>query len=227
MRAGDRDTYIELRRRHFDALRRQAKRISRSGDEADRLAIDVFTRFYLDTSAGGGPVEAVRPYLYRLLHSIASVERRPAPSGANPGRGDGSEFLAYVGVAVAGAPDADVALRARCVRSPSPPRARCGTATSKECRFAAPRRFSAFPSPGSARSSPRLDATGAFATSSCAPGEGTRRADAPRSHRSTTAGRSVRSTPTTTVDCVAIWRSATGAPPLSIAATALETALPN
>ncbi len=112
VRARDRDAYHELHRRHFDALRRQAKRLCRKSAEADQLAADVFTRFYLDTSAGGGPSDAVRPYLYRSLHEVAGGQRHRGSLKALDPETDSDEFAAYVGASGSGVAGSEPALRA-------------------------------------------------------------------------------------------------------------------
>lgn len=83
MRAGDSSTYDELYARHHDAVLAQARRLSPPGRRASDLAADAFTRFYLDTTDGGGPAGAVRPYLYRALR-LAASGGRGTPVSAGP-----------------------------------------------------------------------------------------------------------------------------------------------
>lgn len=110
MRGGDRSTYDEIHARHFDALRAQARRIAPAGTRAGDLAADVFTRFYLDTSGGGGPSGAVRPYLYRLLRQVVAG-RRAAP-GVTSSAAAVSEFTQVLGITDVVDPRAEQGLRA-------------------------------------------------------------------------------------------------------------------
>lgn len=112
IRESDVQAYDELRRRHEGALRRQARRIGSGGAGADHLVGEVFTTLYLDTTAGGGPPDEVRPYLYRTLRAAPWTG---APTGRTSTAGaleDPSAFVTYVGGPASAAPDAERAIGA-------------------------------------------------------------------------------------------------------------------
>jgi len=83
-RAGDSSAYGELHRRHVDAARALAWRMSRSAGDADDLVSEGFARVLAALTKGAGPKQAFRPYLLstirRLAYDRTNRERRESPS---------------------------------------------------------------------------------------------------------------------------------------------------
>jgi RNA polymerase sigma factor (sigma-70 family) len=93
VRAGDLSAYSVLYQRHVQAASRLARQLLGRGPDADDVVADTFTRV-LDTIAnGGGPVEALRPYLLTAVRRAAvdliRRQRRQIPTDtasiADPG----------------------------------------------------------------------------------------------------------------------------------------------
>lgn len=71
-RGGDRSAFATLWARHADAAHRVARAVSWSS-EPDDLVSEAFTRILRATTAGGGPTEAFRPYLFTTIRNIATT----------------------------------------------------------------------------------------------------------------------------------------------------------
>ena len=71
-RRGDRSAFATLWGRHADAAHRVARAVSWSS-EPDDLVSEAFTRILRATTAGGGPTEAFRPYLFTTIRNIAAT----------------------------------------------------------------------------------------------------------------------------------------------------------
>ena len=76
-RAGDRDAFAELWRRHSRAGGVAARQYAAIAD-ADDLLAEAYTRIFAALVRGGGPHGAFRPYLYRTIRNVALDSRRPA-----------------------------------------------------------------------------------------------------------------------------------------------------
>lgn len=71
-RRGDRSAFATLWGRHADAAHRVARAVSWSSEPED-LVSEAFTRILRATTAGGGPTEAFRPYLFTTIRNIAAT----------------------------------------------------------------------------------------------------------------------------------------------------------
>ncbi len=76
-RAGDREAFAELWRRHARAGAVAARQYAAIAD-ADDLLAEAYTRIFAALRRGGGPHGAFRPYLYRTIRNVAMDSRRPA-----------------------------------------------------------------------------------------------------------------------------------------------------
>lgn len=80
VRAGDPDAYGELWRRHADAGREAARRVTHRF-EPDDLVQEAFARILEAIDSGNGPEGAFRPYLYVTVRNVAaSWAGRAAPT---------------------------------------------------------------------------------------------------------------------------------------------------
>ena len=70
-RAGDRNAFAELWRRHARSGMRVARQFT-SSSEADDLVSEAYVRIYQRVLAGGGPEGAFRPYLYTTIRNLAA-----------------------------------------------------------------------------------------------------------------------------------------------------------
>ena len=70
-RAGDRNAFAELWRRHARSGMRVARQFT-SSSEADDLVSEAYARIYQRVLAGGGPDGAFRPYLYTTIRNLAA-----------------------------------------------------------------------------------------------------------------------------------------------------------
>lgn len=86
VRAGDLTAYGVLYQRHLPAAHRLARHLLGRGSDADDVVADTFTRILETISHGGGPVEALRPYLLAALRRVAvdliRRQRRQIPTDA-------------------------------------------------------------------------------------------------------------------------------------------------
>jgi RNA polymerase sigma factor (sigma-70 family) len=71
-RAGDRDAFGALWRRHIEAARRVAGAVTRRFD-ADDLTSEAFAKVYRAIRAGNGPDEALMPYLAATIRNTAAT----------------------------------------------------------------------------------------------------------------------------------------------------------
>lgn len=71
-RAGDREAYAVLWRRHVGAARMAARAVTSSID-ADDLVSESFARIFKTIGNGSGPGEAFRPYLYTTIRHVAAT----------------------------------------------------------------------------------------------------------------------------------------------------------
>ncbi|MGW2525196.1 sigma-70 family RNA polymerase sigma factor [Streptomyces sp. NPDC001617] len=72
MRSGDDTAYVELYRRHADAVRRYARTCCRDAHTADDLTAEVFARMLQAVRGGHGPEHAVRAYLLTSVRRVAA-----------------------------------------------------------------------------------------------------------------------------------------------------------
>ncbi|WP_280691466.1 sigma-70 family RNA polymerase sigma factor [Kitasatospora sp. GAS204B] len=78
VRAGGRDAYGELFRRHHRTALRYARGVSRSPDEAFDLTAEAFTRILQTLARGSGPSTSFVPYLLTTIRRIAVEAGRAA-----------------------------------------------------------------------------------------------------------------------------------------------------
>ncbi|QTX03943.1 sigma-70 family RNA polymerase sigma factor [Agromyces archimandritae] len=106
-RAGDRDAYGELWRRHAASGRTVAR--SYSSLDADDVVAEAFTRIYQTLLSGRGPRDAFRPYLFTTIRNTAAGWGRASrehpldtlESVPDPASGDDSWLVALDGSAAA------------------------------------------------------------------------------------------------------------------------------
>lgn len=96
VRSGDEDAYGELYRRHAEAARRLARRLTRSPAAADDLVGDGFAAVLVALRNGSGPTEAFRAYLLTTIRrrSWRATGRREDP--VDPTEPDAGLDLAVV-----------------------------------------------------------------------------------------------------------------------------------
>lgn len=85
VRSGDDTAYAELWSRHVDTAVGAARQFDHSG-EAEDIVAEAFTRILAAIRAGGGPVTAFRPYLFRTVSNLAqrsAQQRRFAELGGD------------------------------------------------------------------------------------------------------------------------------------------------
>ncbi|WP_166867578.1 sigma-70 family RNA polymerase sigma factor [Salinibacterium sp. ZJ70] len=75
-KAGDRDAFGELWRRHSDAARRVAALYA--PHVADDITVDAFAAIFQQFQKQGGPDHAFRAYLYTVVRNLAAKEQRSA-----------------------------------------------------------------------------------------------------------------------------------------------------
>jgi DNA-directed RNA polymerase specialized sigma24 family protein len=84
VRAGDREAFGELYRRHAGPATTLARQFARSAAESDDLVSESFARVLDNLLAGKGPDTAFRAYLFTTVRNTAydRTLRRQPPSGA-------------------------------------------------------------------------------------------------------------------------------------------------
>jgi DNA-directed RNA polymerase specialized sigma24 family protein len=80
VRAGDVGAFGVLRQRHEQALRRLGRALALPAAEVDDLVAETFARVLDVTRRGGGPTDAVRPYLLTALRLACDNQLRTEPA---------------------------------------------------------------------------------------------------------------------------------------------------
>jgi RNA polymerase sigma factor (sigma-70 family) len=83
-RTGDMSSYDELYRRHVDDARRVARIVTDNSDEADDVVSEAFTRVLDRLQRGGGPDEALTPYLRTVVRRLAIDRYRASRRDGTP-----------------------------------------------------------------------------------------------------------------------------------------------